>query len=196
MKKILLLISVLVISSGCQKAPTEGVKYEIRNDPIWNGNAFISLGLSYQLPVHRTKDFLGTLLLYFTNPELRDNVNINIEQIDSNEVPVFYSDFKINYEAINVTVENNNNYSSSITDPKDVNYYTKTITYDEIIEEVDTKVKIYLRQDLEPTTAISYMVMTKPLNGANYEYVGHAYLNQLNIKPAAGLRKPLPDILK
>ena len=196
MKKILLIISVLVMSSGCCLncgVEAEGFLYELRNDSASGGYTYINMVTAYPLPEHRTKDFLGTMILLMTAPELDNDVRVNIEHIESNDISLFYSPF--NY-GVGVTVKTNNNYSSSVVDPKDVNYYEKVITYDEILLDVYREIQIYLRQDLEPTTAISYMIMTKPLNGANYEYVGHAYLNQLNIKPAAGLRKPLPDILK
>ncbi len=192
MKKILLLISVLVISSGCQKAPTEGVKYEIRNDPIWNGNAFISLGLSYQLPVHRTKDFLGTLLLYFTNPELRSYHFFEIIYEESNTIfDIYFGD------NAQITVSDNVNYNGSVTDPKDDNYYTTIVTIADSLPVIEDTTQLHLRQDLEPTTTISLMIKAKPYKVTDYEYVGHTVLNEIVVTEGAlGYARPLPDILK
>ena len=196
-----------MMSSGCDcLSEAEGFQYELRNNSATGGVDYINMITAYPLPEHRTKNFLDTMILLMTNTELKTSARFNIEYMgnsnsNSNNTPLFYSGFhnRVNgvSEAINVTVEDNNNYSSSLTDPKDVNYYTKIIAYNETIEGAYTMVKVYLRQDLEPTTAISYMIMTKPLNGASYEYVGHAFLNQLSVTSAyVGIPQPLPDILK
>ena len=199
MKKILLLISVLMMSSGCDcLSEAEGFQYELRNNSATGGVDYINMITAYPLPEHRTKDFLATMILLMTAPELDGDIRVNIEHIDSNNISLFSSNFGKGYGTpFKVTVEDNNNYNSSLTDPKDVNYYTKIIAYNETIKGAYTMVKVYLRQDLEPTTAISYMIMTKPLNGASYEYVGHAFLNQLSVTSAyVGIPQPLPDILK
>ncbi len=195
MKKILLLISVLIMSGGCDcTTEAEGFSYELRNDPASGGYTYISMVTAYPLPEHRTKDFLDTMILLMTKPELDDDVRVIIEHIDSNDISLFYSPFN---DGVGVTVKTNSNYSSSVVDPKDVNYYEKVITYDEILLDVYREIQIYLRQDLEPITAISYMIMTKPLNDAEYKYVGHAFLNQMSVTSAyVGIPKPLPDILK
>jgi len=200
MKKILLLISVFLISGCCDTLDSGHFEYKLKNDPTLDEDAYIVLFVKYELPEHRNKDFLGTILLMMTKPELNHDLTIFIEYREDNGTS-FLSDFGglINDEIIEVTVDNNSSYHSSVKDPKDVNYYTKIVTYEQsrLGEEAIT-VQMYLRQDLEPTTAISYMIMTKPLNGKDYEYVLNTFLNQMSITSTHVDSKPspLPDILR
>ena len=194
MKKILLLISVLIISSGCLPEE-EAFFYKLSNNSTSEEQCSISFIVSYPLPENRLKDFIGTMSLFLTKPELSNETLFSVEYND-NAAEDGGTGTGFGY-GMEVTIDNNSNFSSSITDPKDINYYTNIVTYQEQRKWVDNTVKVYLRQDqnLNPT-AVSYLIMAKPHNIDEYGYIGHAYLNQLDIKPAGGLRKPLPDILK
>ena len=190
MKKILLLISVLLIS-GCLPALEDGFRYQLKNDPAWNGNASIYFDVGYQLPEHRIKDFLGTILLYWTKPELR---NFSYFMIIYEENHTHFNLSFMNNAII--TVEDNSNYSDSAVDPKNVNYYKTIVTIGNSLPVIEDITQLYLRQDLDPTTAISFMIKKKPHNATDYEYVGHTVLNQLEIGAVNARVMPLPDILK
>jgi len=189
MKKILLLICIFLASCD-DEIPNEGLVYEKLNSSI--GNHYISLDINYELPQYRIDDFLGTILLFLTEPELKGFWSIRIGYEDGGNF--FTAGFGLH--GSQAIVDNNSNYNSSITDPKDVKYYTTIIIFnDRSLAGINITLRIYLRQDLDSTT-ISYMIMIKPYETSPYEYIGHTVLNQMFILSTYGEREPLPDILK
>ena len=149
---------------------------------------------AYPLPEHRTKDFLSTMLLIMSEPELHNEVYLALGY-EGDKGTSFYSQ---NGSQMNIIFESNSNYDNNLTDPKNVNYYTNIMTFDQTMSGVEHTVQMHLRQDLNSTTTISFMTMKKSHNVTNYEYVGNVFVNQMSITPAhIGTNpKPLPDILK
>ena len=192
MKKILLLISVLMVSSGCLKSPMDGFRYEIRNDTTWNGSSSIFFDVGYRLPEHRTKDFLDTLLIYWTKPELMDYTLFHITYETNNTL------FNIYFGArAQITVSKNVNHNSNITDPMDDNYYTTIVTIADSLPVIEDTTQLHLRQDLESPTAINLMIKTKPLDATEYEYIGHTVLSEISVTEGMlDSARPLPDLLK
>ncbi len=194
MKKFLLLISVLIMSSvcclGCEEVSTES-RYELRGDYETNKFAGIILRVDYQLPEHRTKDFLETILIIMSKPELYNKAGISIGFKEDNGTRLYSSPSS----PTQATVDNNSNYSIDATDLKNSNYYTHVISYDNIISEGKEVVQLYLRQTLEQPTTISFMTMKKSRDATNYTYVGNTLVNEMTTIHAES-QQPLPDILK
>ena len=192
MKKILLLISVLMISSGCCEVKPEGYQYEFKNDSAWDGSAYLSLAVGYPLPEHRTKDFLATMLLILVNPELSDNAVFNIEYRQNNG-----NSFNLGFgNTLKATVSTNQSFSPDITSPKDINYYSNIVTYDQSISGEGDIMQIHFRQNID-TKTLSFMIMTKSSGDLDYIYLGNALLNKMTTHRSYSVGKsPLPDILK
>ena len=192
MKKILLLISVLMMSSGCCEVKPEGYQYEFKNDSAWDGSAYLSLAVGYPLPEHRTKDFLATMLLILGNPELSDNAVFNIEYRQNNG-----NSFNLGFgNTLKATVSTNQSFSSTITDTKDINYYSNIVTYDQSISGEGDIMQIHFRQNID-TKTLSFMIMTKSSGDLDYIYLGNALLNKMTTHRSYSVGKsPLPDILK
>ena len=192
MKKILLLISVLMISSGCCEVKPEGYQYEFKNDSAWDGSAYLSLAVGYPLPEHRTKDFLATMLLILGNPELSDNAVFNIEYRQNNG-----NSFNLGFgNTLKATVSTNQSFSPDITSPKDINYYSNIVTYDQSISGEGDIMQIHFRQNID-TKTLSFMIMTKSSGDLDYIYLGNALLNKMTTHRSYSVGKsPLPDILK
>lgn len=195
MKKILLLISVLVISGCCCVEPYDewGYEYQVRNDSSSDGYAFISLNVGYELPEHRVNDFLGTLLLILADPELNSNAYFMLDYNKNNETS-FHLAFDKGVES---TISSNGLFDPLVTDSQNIDYYTNIISFiDESISGEENIIQIHFRQHLDPTT-INFMIMTKSYNNIIYEYVGHALLKQTVTNRSYYVTpSPLPDILK
>ncbi len=207
MKKILILMCVFL--NGCcldcgviTELPYEGLIYEMSDKSIvseayspiatyYEANS-IALITSYELPEKHSKDFLNTVILFFTKPELSEWMDIRFGYDNKSDIQLS----KVFFDHYDAKVSENTNYDQSVTDQKNVNYYKTTLTiYIQWLGLIN-KAQIHLRQDLEPTTKISYMIMGQPFVGQPYEYIGHAVLDNLNVRPTYGTRQPLPDILK
>ncbi len=208
MKKLLLLMCVILngccldCGIGSNGYPQESLIYQISNNPAvseatsfanpWDKDNFIGILTNYELPEKHTKDFLNTVILFLTTPELIDNAEIGFGYSDGDKIilrQMFYSHKQ-------VTIDNNTDYNSLIEDPKNINFYTHTLTFSTKWLGIQNKVQIHLRQDLEPNMIISYLIMAQPFKGQPYEYIGHQALDTFDIQPTYGTREPLPEILK
>ena len=208
MKKILILISLCSILNGCcndcgeiTQYPYEGFIYELNNNSIVSEATSFSDGYSsntiaiktnYELPKNRSKDILSIIILFFNNPELSDNMDVHFAYDDNTKINIYKTFYDYNGTTVNI----NSNYDPLIIDPMDTNYYTTTLTFYVEWLGLMNKAQIHLRQELEPTTKISYMITAQPFKDQPYEYIAHTMLENLDVRPTNGTKQPLPDILK
>ena len=204
MKKILILICIFL--NGCVLDPYNDyfedtvyehykMEYKFSDGNQYTGN-FMHIYLPYQLPTHRTKDFLGTLSLILTSPELNNNITMQIMNSIGTDVS-YDTSFHVYLNEYNKPVFNSNsNFDMSIVDPTNINYYSATITYNETWHEIKNTVQIHLRQELSHYTTIKYMVMIKPHNSTEYKYLKHTVLDNFVTEQSIYEGIPLPSILK
>ena len=189
MKKILLFACFFLTS--CDTAvPTNGFLYNLTNDSESHVTDYITLITAYELPQSRVQNYLSTIVLFLTEQELKNNVDVRFGYEKNGEG--FYKSF---YPSTEVEVTFNDNFDNTLIDPKDVNYYTTVLTFDDSLFGVDTKSQIYLRQD-KGSEKINYMIMTKPYKTSPFEYLGHTAISKMTSRPVHGIKTPLPDILK
>ena len=188
MKKALFLVCFFLTSC---LAPQEGFNYTMSTDSTEINLGKISFHTEYELPQSRVKNFMNTIILFLTEQELKNDIFIefyyNGKQGDSFS-KWFYSDTE-------VAVTSNGSFDSNINNPKDINYYTTILSFEESHFEVKNEMQIYLRQD-KGSEKINYMIMIKPYKASVFEYLGHTVLKEITISPAGGSKKPLPDVLK
>ena len=196
MKKILLLACFFLTSCNTIP-PLDGFMHSLTNDDSESHvTGSITLITDYELPESRIQNYLSTIVLFLTEQELKNNVDISFSYekgyTTGNLEGYFYAYFRPDTE---VDVTSNDNFDNTLTDPKDINYYTTVLTFDDSFLGVDTKSQIHLRQDKSSAT-ISYMMMTKPYKTSPFEYLGHTAISKMTSSPAYGTKTPLPDILK
>jgi len=172
MKKILLLLIIPIFMSGC--CATETFGYDMSSNSAGD-HSMISYHTDHKLPESSVHDFLGTIVLFLTEPMIDYSTGVSIVYGKDNKE--FSTSF---YNNEQVSVENNDSFKDNVTDLKDVNYYTTIITYSEALFEVENTIKLYFRQALNPTV-ISYMIRVKPHNATDYEYFGHTVLDKMAV---------------
>ena len=195
MKKILLLACFFLTSCNTVP-PLNGFMHSLTNESESDITGRITLTTDYELPQSRIQNYLSTIVLFLTEQELKNNIDISFSYqkgyTTGNLEGYFNAYFSPSTE---VEVTFNDNFDNTLTDPKDINYYTTVLTFDSFFLGVDTKSQIHLRQD-EGSTKISYMMMTKPYKTSPFEYLGHTAISKMTSSPAYGTKIPLPDILK
>jgi len=202
MKKILflLLIPIFLSSCGGEGPPPEGFGYRISNDTSTEDTSYILVLTDYELPEFRVQDFLGTIVLFLTEPELDNDRDIHIGLYDKDgkefQVDFYPSSVQCDFNnSHQVSVDNNSNFDSNVIIPTDINYYTTIITANSRWAGIERAIQLYFRQDLD-TTVISFMIRIKPDNATDYEYFGHTVLNKITRDLVGIATKPLPDILR
>ena len=187
MKKALFLVCFFLTSC---LAPEDGFNYTMSTDSTEINQGNISLYTGYKLPQSHVKNFMDTIILFLTEQELKEDIDISFnygKQGDS-----FSASFDSSRQ---VTVALTGVFDSNINDPKSIEYYTDVLSFEESHFEVKNEMKIYLRQD-KGSEKINYMIMIKPYKASVFEYLGHTTLKEMAISPAGGSEKPLPDVFK
>ena len=187
MKKALFLVCFFLTSC---LAPEDGFNYTMSTDSTEINPGNISLYTRYELPQSHVKNFMDTIILFLTEQELKEDIDISFNYKKQGESfsTWFYSDTE-------VAVTSNGGFDSNINDPKSIEYYTDVLSFEESHFEVKNEMQIYLRQD-KGSEKINYMIMIKPYKASVFEYLGHTTLKEMVISPAGGSEKPLPDVLK
>ena len=191
MKKIVILVCFFLTS--CCRFPQEGFEYSISSDSGIPNQGAMLLYTGYELPQSRVRNFLSTTILIWKEKELKDDMYILFRYEGNGKKfgKMFFSDTE-------VEVTLNVDFSSSLTNQKDINFYTDVLSFDYPLSEVENKMKIYLRQD-KGSEKIYYMIMNKPNkpnNTSDFVYLGHTVLDEISVQPQYIDPKPLPDILK
>ena len=184
MKKIVILVYIFLTS--CCRFPQEGFEYSISNDSREDNQDSMSLYTGYELPQSRVRNFLSTIILIWKEKELKDDMSITFRYEGNG---TYFG--KIFSPDTEVDVTLNNNFDNTLTDPKDINFYTDVLGFDHYLEEM----KIYLRQN-SGSEKINYMIMKKPDNTSDFVYLGHTVVDKMSVQPKYVDPKPLPDILK
>ena len=187
MKKALFLVCFFLTSC---LAPEDGFNYTMSTDSTEINPGNISLYTRYELPQSHVKNFMDTIILFLTEQELKEDIDISFNYKKQGESfsTWFYSDTE-------VAVTSNGGFDSNINDPKSIEYYTDVLSFEESHFEVKNEMQIYLRQD-KGSEKINYMIMIKPYKASVFEYLGHTTLKEMVISPAGGSEKPLPDVFK
>jgi len=173
MKKILLLLIISIFLNSCCEG-TETFGYYMSSNSTGD-HSMISYYTDHKLPESSIQDFLGTIVLFLTEPMIDYATSVYVFYGEDNKE--FSANF---YNNEQVSVEKNSNFNDNITDLKDINYYTTIITANSRWAGIERAIQLYFRQDRDPTV-ISFMIRIKPHNATGYEYFGHTVLDKMAV---------------